>query len=113
MLVIDGLHIMVLAAFFLLLLRLCFIPELPALSCTAAGAWLYVLVSGGNAPAVRAAGGFTLYLAARFFFRRGRPLHFLAPRAAFYPGCDPRPILRTTVSVSVLLSARAVLPAVT
>src|SRR5260370_4534033 len=81
MLVMDGLHIMVLAGFFLLLLRLCFIPELPALACTAVGAWLYVLVSGGNAPAVRAAGGFTLYLAARYFFRRRRPMNLLAARA--------------------------------
>src|SRR4029077_1283813 len=72
MLVIDGLHITVLAAFLLVLLRLCFLPELWALTVTAAGAWLYALVAGGNAPAVRAAGGFTLYLIARFLYRRGR-----------------------------------------
>jgi competence protein ComEC len=67
MLVIDGLHITVLAAFLLFLMRLCFMPELGALALTAAGAWLYALVSGGNAPAVRAAAGFSLYLAARYF----------------------------------------------
>jgi competence protein ComEC len=105
MLVIDGLHIMVLAAFFLLLLRLCCIPELPALACTAAAAWLYVLVSGGNAPAVRAAGGFTLYLAARFFFRRGRPMNLLAAVAILYLICDPGQLFEPGFQLSFLCVA--------
>ena len=46
-----------LAAFLLFLLRICFVPELAALALAACGAWLYALVSGFNAPAVRAAGG--------------------------------------------------------
>ena len=71
MLVIDGLHITILAAFLLFLLRLCAIPEMSALAITASGAWLYALVSGWNAPAIRAAGGFTLYVIARYFYRRG------------------------------------------
>jgi competence protein ComEC len=105
MLVIDGLHIMVLAAFLLFLLRLCFIPELPALACTAVGAWLYVLVSGGNAPAVRAAGGFTLYLAARFFYRRGRPMNLLAAVAILYLICDPGQLFEPGFQLSFLCVA--------
>src|SRR5258708_9368261 len=112
MLVIDGLHIMVLAAFFLFLLRLCFVPELPALACTAAGAWLYVLVSGGNAPAVRAAGGFTLYLTARFFFRRGRPMNLLAAVAIVYLICDPGQLFEPGFQLSFLCVAAIAMLAV-
>jgi competence protein ComEC len=112
MLVIDGLHIMVLAAFFLFLLRLCFVPELPALACTAAGAWLYALVSGANAPAVRAAGGFTLYLVARFFYRRGRPLNLLAAVAIVYLICDPGQLFEPGFQLSFLCVAAIAMLAV-
>lgn len=67
-LVISGVHVTVLAGVLLVFLRLCALPEIPALTFTAAAAWLYALVSGFSAPVVRAAGGFTLYLVARFFF---------------------------------------------
>ena len=89
MLVIDGLHITVLAAFLLFLLRVSFVPELGALALAAAGAWLYALVSGCNAPAVRAAGGFTFYLACRYFYRRRRLLNLLAGVAMLYLVVDP------------------------
>lgn len=102
MLVIDGLHITVLAAALLFLLRLCFVRELAALGITAAGAWLYALVSGWNAPAVRAAGGFTLYLAARFFYRRGRVLNLLAAVAIVYLVSDPAQLFETGFQLSFL-----------
>ena len=102
MLVIDGLHITVLAAFLLFLLRLCFLPELGALAITAAGAWLYALVSGWNAPAVRAAGGFTLYLAARYFYRRSRLLNLLAAVAIVYLLLDPGQLFEAGFQLSFL-----------
>ena len=105
MLVIDGLHITVLAGFLLFLLRLCFIPELGALAFTAAGAWLYALVSGWNAPAVRAAGGFSLYLAARFFYRRGRVLNLLAAAAILYLILDPEQLFEPGFQLSFLAVA--------
>lgn len=105
MLVIDGLHITILAAFLLFLLRVCFIPELGALAMTAAGAWLYALVSGGNAPALRAAGGFTLYLVARFFYRRGRILNLLAAVAIVYLACDPGQLFEAGFQLSFLAVA--------
>jgi competence protein ComEC len=74
----------VLAGVLLFLLRVCAIPEIPALAITAAAAWVYALVSGFSAPVVRAAGGFTLYLIARFFFRRGRVMNLLAAVALVY-----------------------------
>ncbi len=54
-LVISGLHVTVLAAVLLFLLRVCFLPELPALLITCVTTWLYAVVSGFGAPAVRAA----------------------------------------------------------
>ena len=105
MLVIDGLHITVLAAFLLFLLRVCFAPELYGLALTAALAWMYALVSGGNAPALRAAGGFTLYLAARYFYRRGRVLNLLAAVAIVYLICDPGQIFEPGFQLSFLAVA--------
>jgi competence protein ComEC len=102
MLVIDGLHITVLAAFLLFLLRVCFVPELGALALTAAGAWLYALVSGWNAPAVRAAGGFTLYVIARYFYRRGRFLNLLAAAAIVYLAADPSQLFDSGFQLSFL-----------
>ena len=105
MLVIDGLHITVLAAFLLFLLRLCFVPELNALAITAAGAWLYALISGWNAPAVRAAGGFSLYLAARYFYRRGRLMNLLAATAMVYLIADPEQLFEPGFQLSFLAVA--------
>jgi len=105
MLVIDGLHITILAAFLLFLLRLCFVPEFTALTVTAAGAWLYALVSGWNAPAVRAAGGFTLYVTARYFYRRGNLLNLLAAAAIVYLIIDPGQIFEAGFQLSFLAVA--------
>ena len=102
MLVIDGLHITVLAAFLLFLLRLCFVPELGALALTAGGAWLYALVSGFNAPAVRAAGGFTFYLICRYFYRRRRLLNLLAGVAIIYLIWDPGQLFEAGFQLSFL-----------
>jgi len=88
-LVISGAHVAVLAGVLLFLLRICSLGEIPALTLTAAAAWLYALVSGFSAPVGRAAAGFTLYLIARFFFRRGRVLNLLAAVAVVYLLCDP------------------------
>jgi competence protein ComEC len=105
MLVIDGLHITVLAAFLLFLLRLCFFPEMAALAVTASGAWLYALVSGMNAPSIRAAGGFTLYVAARYFYRRGRLLNLLAAIAVVYLLWDPGQLFEAGFQLSFLAVA--------
>jgi competence protein ComEC len=102
MLVIDGLHITILAAFLLFLLRLCFLPEITALAVTASAAWIYALVSGWNAPAIRAAGGFTLYVAARYFYRRGRLLNLLAAVAIVYLIYDPSQLFEAGFQMSFL-----------
>ena len=51
--------------------------------------WLYALITGLSAPVVRAAGGFTLFLAASFLFRRVRILNGLAAVGLIYLAFDP------------------------
>jgi competence protein ComEC len=104
-LVISGVHVTVLAGVLLFLLRLCAVPEFTALTLTAGSAWLYALVSGLSAPVVRAAGGFTLYLVARFFFRKGRVLNLLAAIALVYLLWDPGQLFDASFQLSFLCVA--------
>ncbi len=104
-LVISGVHVTVLAAVLLFLLRLVPISELSALAATAAAAWLYALVSGFSAPVVRAAGGFTLYTLARACFRRARVMNLLAAVALVYLAWDPAQIFEASFQLSFLAVA--------
>lgn len=101
-LVISGLHVSVLAAALLFLLRICFIPKDWALLIAAAGAWLYALVSGWQAPVVRSAGGFTLFLIARLVYRRGRILNLLAAVAIAFLVFDPDQMYDASFQLSFL-----------
>jgi competence protein ComEC len=101
-LVISGVHVTVLAGVLLFLLRLCALPQIPALAITAVAAWIYALVSGMSAPVVRAAGGFTLFLIARFFFRRTRVLNLLAAIAIGYLLWDPDQLFDASFQLSFL-----------
>ena len=104
-LVIAGFHVTILAGCLLFLLRICMLDEIRALAITCAAAWLYALVSGSNAPAVRAAAGFTLYAVARFFFRRGRVLNLLALVAILYLLWDPDQLFDAAFQLSFLCVA--------
>jgi competence protein ComEC len=104
-LVISGVHVTVLAAVLLFLLRLIPISDLSALALTAAAAWLYALVSGFSAPVVRAAGGFTLYTLARACFRRARVMNLLAAVALMYLAWDPAQIFEASFQLSFLAVA--------
>jgi competence protein ComEC len=101
-LVISGMHVSVLAGSLLFLMRICFIPEMPALFATALAAWLYALVSGWSAPVVRAAGGFSLYLVCRYFYRRGRVMNLLAAVALGYLLYDPGQMFESSFQLSFL-----------
>lgn len=109
-LVISGLHIIVLAGCLRLLLRLCFVRELPALAITAVVTWIYVLVAGWNPPAVRAAAGFTMYLIGRYFYRERRMMNLLAVVGIIYLACDPGQLFEAAFQLSFLsVAAIAVL----
>lgn len=104
-LVISGVHVTVLAGVLLFLLRVVGVPELSALAVTAAAAWLYALVSGLSAPVVRAAGGFSLFLFARFLFRRTRVMNLLAAVALAYLLWDPSQLFDSSFQLSFLCVA--------
>ncbi len=104
-LIIAGFHVTILAGCLLFLLRVCFFEEMAALGLTCAAAWLYALVSGANAPAMRAAGGFTLYAIARFLYRRGRVLNLLAAVAIAYLLWDPDQLFDAAFQLSFLCVA--------
>jgi len=87
--VISGTHVAVLAAVFLFLLRVCFVPQAYALFLTVLAAWLYALVAGWQAPCIRSAAGLTLYMIGASFSRERRILNLLAAIAIGFLVLDP------------------------
>jgi competence protein ComEC len=104
-LVISGTHVAILAAFFLLLLRLCFVPEGVALAATAAMAWLYAVVSGWGAPCVRSAAGLSIYAVGSYFYRDRRPLNLLAAVALGFLLFDPEQLFDASFQLTFLAVA--------
>ena len=104
-LVISGTHVAILAAFFLFLLRLCFVPESAALLITAAAAWLYAMVAGWQAPCVRSAAGLTLYMVCGYFYRRKRALNLLAAVALAFLAFDPGQLFDASFQLTFLAVA--------
>ncbi len=104
-LVISGTHVAILAAFFLFLLRICFVPEGPALFLTAGVMWLYALVAGWGAPCVRSAAGLTLFSIARYFYRERRPLNLLAAVAIGFLLLDPDQLFDASFQLTFLAVA--------
>jgi competence protein ComEC len=103
--VISGTHVAILAAFFLFLLRLCFVPQNLAMLLTSAAAWLYAMTSGWGAPCVRCAAGLTLYMVCRYFHRERRALNLLAAIALFFLVCDPDQLFESSFQLSFLAVA--------
>jgi competence protein ComEC len=101
-LVISGLHITVLAAFFLFLMRLCLVPEAAALTLTTLAGWTYALVSGWQPPVIRGAAGFTLFVVVRYLYRRPRLLNLLAAIALGFVLFDPEQMFEASFQLSFL-----------
>ena len=104
-LVISGTHVAILAAFFLFLLRVCFVPESVALPLTVAAAWLYALVTGCGSPCVRSAAGLTLFTIGRYFYRERRPLNLLAAVAVGFLLIDPAQLFESSFQLTFLAVA--------
>jgi len=104
-LVISGLHLTVLAACFLFLLRLLNCGSGWALLLTSLVAWMYAGVTGWNTPVVRAAAGLTLFLAGGYFFRRRRLLNVLAAIAIVFLITDPDQLFDPSFHMSFLAVA--------
>ncbi len=104
-LVISGTHTAVLAAFLMLLLRLCFVRRECALLFTAAALWLYALVTGWGSPCVRCAAGFTLFAVASLLARRRRVLNILAAVAIGFLLFDPEQLFEASFQLTFLAVA--------
>lgn len=104
-LVISGLHVSVLAFTLLLILRVLRLRRIPALAVATLASWLYVFISGFNSPAVRAAGGFTLFLVASYFFRRTRILNVLGAIGIIYLAFAPDELFDPSFQLSFLSAA--------
>ncbi len=100
--IVSGIHISVLASLLLALLHFAPISKNSAWAITALAAWLYALVSGFTMPVARAAAGFTLYLIARFFFRRVRPLNLLSAIVIGLLAWDPGQLFEASFQLSFL-----------
>ncbi|MCU1232261.1 MAG: internalization-related competence protein ComEC/Rec2 [Candidatus Solibacter sp.] len=100
--VISGTHVAVLAAFFLFLLRICFVPESIALLVTVLAAWLYALVAGWQAPCVRSAAGLTLFMIAGYFYRQRRIMNLLAAVALGFLLFDPDQLFDASFQLTFL-----------
>jgi competence protein ComEC len=104
-LVISGQHVSVLAFTLLLILRLLQLRKIPALCVATLASWLYAFISGLSSPVVRAAGGFTLFLAASCCFRRTRILNVLAVVGILYLLFDPEQLFDPSFQLSFLSAA--------
>jgi len=100
--VISGTHTVVLAAFLMLVLRLCFVRREAALFVTAALLWLYALVTGWGSPCVRCAAGFTLFALATYFSRQRRTLNILAAVAIGFLVLDPEQMFEASFQLTFL-----------
>jgi competence protein ComEC len=100
--VISGTHVAIIAAFFLFLLRICFIPEGPALLLTVMVTWLYALVTGWQAPCVRSAAGLTLFMICGYFYRERRSMNLLAAVALGFLVLDPEQLFDASFQLTFL-----------
>jgi competence protein ComEC len=103
--VISGLHISVVATTLLWIFRLLRFRRAPALLAAAVACWLYAFISGFNSPAVRAAAGFTLFMAASYCFRKTRILNLLAAIGLVYLALDPDQLFDPSFQLSFLSCA--------
>ena len=103
--VISGTHVAILAAFFLFLLRVCFVPESLALLTTVLACWLYALVTGFQAPGVRSAAGLTLFMICGHLYRRRRALNLLAAVALGFLVLDPEQLFDASFQLTFLAVA--------
>jgi competence protein ComEC len=104
-LVISGTHTVVLAAFLMLVLRLCFVRREAALFVTSALLWLYALVTGWGSPCVRCAAGFTLFAIATYLARQRSVLNILAAVAIGFLVLDPEQLFEASFQLTFLAVA--------
>ena len=106
---VSGLHVAAIALALLGLLRLCRVPERAAVALGLPILWLYVQVTGGSSPAVRAFLMIAFLLGARVFRLPGNSLAALAASALLTLLLDPRQLFSTGFQMSYAVVTALVL----
>ena len=106
---VSGLHVAAIALALLGLLRLCRVPERIAVALGLPVLWLYVQVTGGSSPAVRAFLMIAFLLGARVFRLPGNSLAALAASALLTLLLDPRQLFSTGFQMSYAVVTALVL----
>lgn len=100
--VISGLHVTVIAAVVLALLRLLPFDGNTLRFIAAIVVWIYAGMCGWQAPVVRAAGGFTLYAIGRFYYRQSRLLNLLAALTFLFLAFDALQLAEASFQLTFL-----------
>lgn len=109
-LVISGSHISFVAGLFLLWWRFFRCGEFWVLLTAASVAWLYAVVASADPPVLRSAAGFSMFVAARFWYRRPRLMNVVAAVALVFLLFDPWQLFEASFQLSFLaVTAIAVL----
>lgn len=109
-LVISGSHISFVAGLFLLWWRFLRWGEAWVLAAAVMAAWLYALVASADPPVLRSAAGFSLFVAARCWYRRPRLMNVVAAVALVFLLLDPWQLFEASFQLSFLaVTAIAVL----
>ena len=106
---VSGLHVAAIALALLGLLRLCRVPERIAVALGLPVLWLYVQVTGGSSPAVRAFLMIAFLLGARVCRLPGNSLAALAASALLTLLLDPRQLFSTGFQMSYAVVTALVL----
>jgi competence protein ComEC len=101
-LVISGMHLTALTAIIFLVLRLLPLGDMLPLVAATGCAWIYTLVTGWQTPLVRSAAGLSLFLAARYLYRRQRLLNVVAAVAVGFLVLDPIQLFEASFQLSFL-----------
>jgi competence protein ComEC len=104
-LVVSGIHLTVVGAVLLFLLRVANAGVSTSLIVTSLAAWLYAAVCGGTPPVVRAAAGLTLFALGRWFYRRPSLLNILGAIAMVFLALDPEQLFEASFQLSFLAVA--------
>jgi competence protein ComEC len=104
-LVISGTHVWVMAAVFLLFLRLCAVPRDMTILLIVLAVWFYAAITGWQEPVMRSAAGMSLFGLGRLFFREGRLLNILAAIALFFILVDPAQLFDAGFQLSFMAVA--------
>ncbi len=95
----------ILAMTILFVLRVFRFRRMPALFIAAVASWTYAFITGSNAPVVRAAAGFTLYVIASYCFRKTRVLNLLGAVGLVYLTIAPDELFDPSFQLSFMSAA--------